>query len=476
VNKQMNIQVKKLLIAIVGLLAACSHGPKNYTVEQKPVAYSLRAYETQTLENGLKIIWVRDPKLPIVSMALSVRSGGAIDPKGKEGLADLTAQLLDKGTPGKSAMAIAEQLEQRADSFGASADADATFVGIRGLSFHDEDSLKDFYELVVEPSFPAPEVDRQRQLTLARLNRLVDRPGDFADKIYQKFIFGDHPYFHDGYGTPSGVARISRDDVVKFHAANYTPERSTLAVVGQFDDAFKKAVVKTFSNWKMSKVKLEPLPAPAMIQGMKILEVEKPGLQQTEIRMGYVGVKRNIADHLALKLANSLLGDPAFFNAKLFSEIRIKRGLTYSIRSMFDQRAEPGPFVISTFTRNDKVYEMVDEVVKVLKNFREKGVTQAEVDAAKSGLSGRFPRMVETGDDLAHQLLLLDLYGVSADYLKNFQHDIERVTAKDVNDAIQAHIQPDNLKIVVFGPDLNKGMEELKKFAPTQVQSYKSSL
>lgn len=466
--------MKGLVLVAVAFLVSCSTAKKDSTPPTASTA--ILDYQTQILENGLRIIWVRDAKLPIVSLAMAIRGGGSHDPKGKEGLADMTAKLLDKGIPGKNAITIAEELEQRADSFGASVDSDATFVGIRGLSFHSEDTLKDFYQLVIKPTFPAAELERQRKVTLARLARVVDRPSDFTEMVFQKYIYGDHPYFHDGVGTTKGVKRISRADVQAFHSKHYAPGNTTMVVVGKFDNQFKELVVKTFLNWQAPKAPLAKVPPPPRTPGMQILEVEKPGLQQTEVRMGHLGVRRNIPDHLALKVANSILGDSGFFGARLFSEIRIKRGLTYSVRSHFDQRLEEGPFVISTFTRNDKIYEMVDELLNVVKTFRDKGVTQTEVDAAKSGLIGRFPRMVETGDDLAHQLLILDLYGISYDYLKNFERDMANVTVADVNAAIQKHFQPDNLKIVVFGPVLNKDMELLKKLAPVQVQSYKQSL
>ncbi len=436
----------------------------------------MREFETQTLENGLKIIWVKDDKLPIVSLAMAIRSGGTYDPKGKEGLAEMTAALLNKGIPGKNATAIADRLEQRADAFAADVDADATFAGIRGLSFHNLDSLKDYYELVVNPTFPKEELERNRKLTLARLNRLADQPGAFASIVYGKVIFGEHPYAHDGIGTPEGVNRIKREDVVAFHKNYYSPDRATLAVVGQFTDEYKKAVVDTFSAWEKSGVKEQQIAEPTQSPGFRVVEVEKPEMQQTEIRIGHLGVKRNIPDHIPLKVATAILGDASSFSSRLWNEIRVKRGLTYGVHAIFDQRVEPGAFEISTFTRNDKIHEMVNELLKVFKDFHDNGVTAAEVEQAKAGLKARFPHMVETGDDVARQLLILDLNGVPFDYLKTFQQEIEKVTPAQVNEAIQKHFHPENLKIVVFGPQGNKGMESLRDFGPVSVEDYKKAL
>jgi zinc protease len=408
-------------------------------------------------------------------MITAIRSGGSFDPKGREGLASLTAALLDKGTKGRNALAIADTLEQRADTFGASADADATYVAIRGLSFHRDESLHDLYDLLVHSTFPNAEVERQRKITLARLDRLRDRPSEFASLVYNKYLFGDHPYAHDGVGTMKSVKRIRRDDVVNFHKRFYSPDRATLAVVGQFDDAFKKNVINTFSQWSKSGVGAVSIAPPHVAPGFRILEVVKPEMQQTEIRMGHLGVKRNIPDHIALKVANTIFGESSF-SSRLWDEIRLKRALTYGVGAFFDQRIEPGEFEISTFTRNDKIHEMVEQLLVTLHDFREKGVTPLEVSNAKAMLKARFPHILETGDDLARQLLILDLNGVSFDYLKTFQQEIDKVTTAQVNEAIVKHYHPENLKIVVFGPEGNKEMESLKDFGPVKVESFKDAL
>jgi zinc protease len=463
-------------LIIVFLASACSHmGTSTTDVEAAPSTYHLRDYQVQNLDNGLKVIWIKDDRLPVVSVIAAIRAGGSFDPKGKEGVAGMTASLLVKGLPGKNAIAIAEMLEQRADSFFASVDADVTYVGIRGLSFHENESLKDLYDLMMHPTFPLAELERDRKIALAGLEMLRDRPSEYASLIYNKFIFGNHPYAHDGSGTMASVKAIKRDDIVNFHKRFYSPDRTTLVVVGQFDDAYKQNVIKTFSVWKKSGENLKPIPAPHEAPGFAILEVVKPEMQQTEIRMGHLGVKRNIPDHLALKVANTIFGE-ASFSSRLWDEIRQKRGLTYGVGSHFDQRVEPGEFEISTFTRNDKIYEMVERLLATLHDFREKGVTPSEVENAKAMLKARFPHLLETGDDLARQLLVLDLNGVPFDYLNTFQQEIDKVTTAQVNQAIVKHYHPENLKILVYGPSGNKGMESLKDFGPVRVENYKEAL
>jgi zinc protease len=188
--------------------------------------------------------------------------------------------------------------------------------------------------------------------------------------------------------------------------------------------------------------------------------------------MGHLGVKRNISDHIALKVANTIFGESSF-SSRLWDEIRQKRGLTYGVGSYFDQRLEPGAFEIYTFTRNDKVHEMVERLLATLHEFRDKGVTQAEVENAKSMLKSRFPHLVETGADLAHQLLFLDLNGVPFDYLKTFQQEIDKITTAQVNEAIVKHYHPENLKVMVFGPENHDGMKSLKDFGPVKVENFK---
>ena len=169
----------------------------------------------------------------------------------------------------------------------------------------------------------------------------------------------------------------------------------------------------------------------------------------SHLLFGHLGISRKDPDYLKLRVANTILG--AGFIGRLFTEIRAKRGLTYSIYSYFDSREVPGPFVISTFTRPDKISEMIRETLKVYSDFS-KGVSESEVKDAVAYLKGSFPQIIETSDDLARQLLILYRYGIDPDYLKDYMNNVSKIDHKELNAIMSKHFHPDKVTVVVTGP------------------------
>ncbi|NCN41088.1 insulinase family protein [bacterium] len=427
------------------------------------------AHKVEDLENGMKILWIEDGKIPYFSMKLMLPTGSASDPDGLEGAAHLTASLLDKGTRNRTAIQISNDLELLGLSFGASADEDYTMVGIGGLSIHSEKSIQEMFDLLTNADFKPSEVNRQLALTVAQVQKMFDNPKAVASVAFEKTLYDNHPYAKLGSGNRTSLKKIKRSDLVGFYESAYQPKGAVLAVVGKFGEEQKSLIRKLYSSWKPSQAKeltlSSPQPRPA-----EIVYVEKPGLKQAEIRFGHLGISRNDPDYLQLRVANTILG--ASFIGKLFTEIRAKRGLTYSIYSYFDSREVQGPFVIATFTRLDKITEMVREVGKVYSDFTS-GVSESEVKDAVAYLKGSFPQIIETGDDLANQLLILYRYGIDPNYLADFMSDVSKVTHKELNGVIKKHFRPSDLSVVIYGPPGGEiGLEafgKVKKIKPNSL-------
>lgn len=447
------------LFVMVFLFAGCQM--LNKSSRFKPMSYV-----QNDLENGMKILWIEDDKLPYFSMKLFLPHGAAHDPQGKSGLAQLTAGLLDKGTKSRSATQIASELEQLGLSFGASSSEDSTLVGIEGLSIHSEKAISEFYDLLTNSNFSQSEIKRQINLTSAQIKKVFDNPKAVASLAFEKSLYQDHPYGLMTSGTESSLKRIQRKDILNFYNSVYQPQGATLAVVGKFGELERKKIKDLFSRWSGSGKALPSITEPKKVEA-QIIFVEKSGLKQAEIRMGHLGIPRNHPDYLKLRVTNTILGES--FIGRLFSEIREKRGLTYSIYSYFDTREKTGPFVISTFTRLDKIPEMIEETKKVLVDFTQ-GVSASDVKDAVAYLKGTFPQVIETGDDLARQLLILYRYGVDPAYLAEFMNEVDKVSNSDVNEMLKKHFHPDNLVILVYGPPGSQvGLEKfgkVKKMTP----------
>ncbi|HMN68866.1 MAG TPA: pitrilysin family protein, partial [Bdellovibrionales bacterium] len=362
---------------------------------------------------------------------------------------------------------------QIGSDFSVGVEPDYTTIGISSLSFNRDQMLKEFTEILTTPTFPSAEIQRQRALALAGLAKLADRPEQFSEYLFPTFMFGKHPYGHEASGTPRSIKAFTREDIVKFYAEKFTPSNSVLAIVGQYDDAWKKKVVEELSKWKGPAVTPPKFPDFPAWKGTELLLVDRTDLNQAQIQIGFKGVPRNIPEYMEMRAALKILGES--FGSRLFEEIREKRGLTYHIRAWFDPRLTPGPMGIYTFTRTDKIGETVEETLRIYRDFVANGVTQDEVRDVKALMRGQFPRTFETPESLAQQLLLLDLYGVSPTYLTNYLKNLDAMTRESINAGIRKYFDPTNLKILVYAPR-DKAEPTLRKLGKVEVRGYKEFL
>jgi len=423
--------------------------------------FKMRPVEEKTLANGLKILYIKDTTLPRVSFQMMVLSGSSQDPMGSEGLAEMTLSLLEQGTAKKSALQVADDFAQLGSSFGESASSDYVMMTTAGLSEFKEKLLALYSDVVLSPAFAASEVERKRSQVLAELVQMQDQPSEYAGLLFDRELFGKHPYANPSVGTIDGVKSLSRSQIIKNYFANYRPNNAMLAVAGNFDSKFQELVEKTFSKWASAPVIKNQFEKPAPASQMEVKLFTKPGLQQTQIRIGQLGISRADPDFLKLRMANVILGGA--FASRLNQKVRDDLGLTYSISSHFDARAGTGSFEISTFARNEKVSEALKNTLQVAKQFSSGDVTESELNASKALLVGQFPAAIETVDRLAFNLLALRLYGVPDSYLVNFFDNVNSVRLRDLNETIRKHIKVDQMKIVVFA-DEKAVQDQLKDY------------
>lgn len=419
----------------------------------------------KTLDNGLKIIVVENHEQPVVSMRLLVKSGTASDGKGKAGLANLTADLLRKGTATRDATKISEEIDFVGGNLGARAELDATNVTSEVLTKHFDVGLTLLTDIVLNPTFAESEIDRLRKQTLAGLMAQKDDGGTIADIQYSQFLFGEHPYGQPSSGTVESVSDITRDDIVNFWKTNFIPENSVLFVAGDVTaaDVFTK-VTAQLGGWPKGNLpKADPAPAPK-INGTRVVLINKGDATQANVKVGHLGIDRYNPDIYAVRVMNYILGGGGF-RSRLMSDIRDKRGLTYGISSQFSFDRYPGDFTVTVATRTDSTAPAIAATIEHLKQIRQTDVTAEELKETISFYSGYFPRQFETPDQVANQLSIVELYGLDKDYLSKYIDNIAAVTVPAVRAAAEKYIDPNNLLIVVVGKadDLR---EKLKQFGP----------
>lgn len=439
--------------------------PKGYQ-SKGAGTFQLQPYKEVVLQNGLKIIFIRDTTLPRISLTMMFKTGSMQEAASLAGLNSLTAYLLEQGTTKRSAMQIADEFGQLGTSLDVTPGYDITTVYSDSLSTQADALLEVFTDVTLNPAFKDPEINRIRSQMVAGLQKKIDNPSAYADSQMDQFLFGNHPYGRDVNGTPEGLRAARKQEVIRHYLTFYRPNNASLAVVGKFGDDFEAKVQTAFSGWARRTIPPTKVEAAPALEGVKVKLIVKRGLQQTQIRIAELGIARTHEDFLRLRLANEVLGGG--FASRLNQKVRDDLGLTYSIYSNFDARKDRGSFDISTFTKNETAGKTLDETLAVLTSYLQTDVAESEIAASRNQLIGQFPRAIETADRFAYNLLALDFYGVPVDYLTNYNKNVTAIGAKDAQAAVRKALSANNVKVLVFGDE--KILPQFEKYKPEIVR------
>ena len=417
-----------------------------------PTPVTMPATTERTLPNGLRLLVVSQPKLPLLDAVLLLRHGSEADPIGQEGLAALTAALLREGTATRTSAEIAEQTAFLGIRLGSGASLEQTTISLHTPTAVLDSAFALMADVVRAPTFPEAEFARVRNETLTGLLQLRDRAPAIADRAFAALLYGEaHPYGRPSSGTETSVQSIAREDVQRFWRTWYRPNAATLIIVGDItvEDAERRARA-LFGSWERA-----PLPtlatatadAPAT-SATEITLIDKPGAPQSSFRLGSIGVPRSTPDYHALMVLNTALGGS--FTSRLNANLRETKGYTYGAGSSFAMRRDAGPFTARAEIVAEKSDSALLEFMKELRAIREP-LPEAELEKAKQYLILGFAERFETTGDVASQLAPLVTYDLPLDTWSGFQRGVERVTAADVQRVATRYLDPAALRIVIVG-------------------------
>ncbi len=429
----------------------------------------LPPYQKSSLGNDLTLLVMENKKLPLVNFRLVIKAGSVYDPVGKEGLANLTATLIRKGTKAKSFEQISEEIEFVGGSLNSGASPDYAFISGEFLSKDVDLALHLLSDILLNSVFSQEEFEREKELTLAGLQEEKDDPSTIATKAFYQFLFEKNPYSHPVDGTETSLKNITREDVVNFYKKYFVPQYSILTLVGDFSSqTVKQKVENALAGWQKSNSNVVKISPPAKFKGRKLLIVEKPDVTQTQIRIGNISVPRNNPDYFPVVVANTILGGG--FSSRLVNEIRVNQGLTYGVSSRFNMFKETGAYVISTFTKNKTTRKTIDVALAEVKKFREKGVSSDELAGAKNYLKGLFPSRLQTPEALASQISDIEFYNLDSKYVDTYMQKIDAVTLDDIKRVANKYFDyQDVVFVVVTNPkETKKDLEGLGKIEMTK--------
>jgi zinc protease len=441
-------------LLMLGLCASAHAQTRTWPSERPPQPLAERSvkfppYAVKTLANGLQVIAVSHHEQPAVSLRLLVRAGAAQDPDDKPGVAALLASLLDQGTTSRSAEQIANSIDSIGGALGTGAGTDLSFVNAIVM----KDSLTFGLDLVADiaqhPAFATDEIERQRQQSLSGMRVSYEDPEFLANVVFDRLVYGPHPYGRPQNGSPETLTALTRDDLVAFHRRWFGANNAILAIVGDVsaEEAFAGAE-RAFGKWAQVNAQaakpVEP-PPPAR----RVVVIDKPGAVQTEIRVGNIGIPRKSDDFMALDLAAKVLGGEGA--NRLHRVLRSERGLTYGAEADFNALKQSGDIVAKTNTRSETTGEtlrlMVDEVWRLLRD----RVGERELEGAQEYLTGSFPLTIETPSQIALQILNAVFFGLDMSELQTYRERVSAVTVEDVQRVARSYLHPDRLTIVLVG-------------------------
>ncbi|MFQ5768591.1 MAG: M16 family metallopeptidase, partial [Acidobacteriota bacterium] len=398
----------------------------------KAAPHPLPPHERVTLKNGLGLVLVPDHRLPVMALSLMIRSGAALDGAGAEGLASLTASLLNQGSKRRNARELAEAVDDLGASYSATAGWDSTSITLQGLSTDAGAMLDLLSELALEPAFPPQEFQLMRRRRLHRLARSMDSPAVVADWTLMAHLFHGHPYGFPRAGTGRSLARLPHPSVEQFHLQHYVPNDSLLAVAGDFEmEPTLGRIRQAFGSWSGKAPSPAAPPSPVAPESPQVILVHEGDLTQAQVRWGHGAPHRAHSSHDAAGLMNDPLGGGGF-SSRLMQRIRSQKGLTYGISSGFDARALAGCFRVSTFTPHASVVEVLSDMETIISQYRQSGPEAEELDAARDRLTGGYPLQFETASQVAGHLLEMELYGLPEEDLRSYPLRLASVSREEI--------------------------------------------
>ncbi len=432
----------------------------------EPRAFKMPTVEEYQLPNGMNVQLVPDRRTPFVTFGMGIKSGSALEPREKRGLADVTAGMISEGTKTRTSKQIAEEVDFIGGGLSAGSDPDFTLISGSSLSQYKDRLFAVLADVVLNPIFPEDELKLQKtNITQGIINRRSD-PGFLGDERFAKVVYGEHPY-SVSLPTPENIAAIKREDVVNWHKQHFLPNETYLVVVGDFKVPEMKALIdKAFETWKPGRLNELAEGQLPKLTGQRIYLVDRPGSVQSTIKVGNLGIKRTDPDYFPVLVANQILGGGG--NARLFLNLREQKGYTYGAYSHFSPHRDAGTFAAEADVRSEVTGPALKELLAELGKMRDGEVSDKELRESKSYIVGSYQLGLETQGSIAQRLLDAKLFGLPKDYLEKYSQNVMAVTVADVHRVARSHMDLDNITITVVG-DAAKVKNDLTPFAPIEL-------
>jgi zinc protease len=397
-----------------------------------------------------KIYVEQSEALPLVSIAVAIRSGAASDPIGKEGLTRAMVRMLRRGCRGLSS----HEIEEKIDALGAefSADVSPSVITLHAdvISRSLEPLVDLVAKMIAEPTFDEVELGRLLRETEGEIVELYDNDRALATRHFRRLVFGDHPYGRRLGGTIPSVRGLKRQDVTDHYRRHFVQSNFSIAFAGDVSEAraasLSKRLVAGLTHGQPTEDTIRP---PESARGRRLCFVDKPERTQTQILVGELGSHPKDPDHIALHVATTIFGGT--FTSRMMRAIRSERGWSYGAYARLPYDRERDAFSMWTFPAAKDAAACIALELELMKAWQEKGILPRELAFAKRYLVRSHAFDVDTPQKRVHQRLDIDLFDLPADYHAKYVEHVQAVTLDEANDAVRRRISNENLVVSLVG-------------------------
>lgn len=397
---------------------------------------------------GIRAWLVQEPSIPFAALEIRIRGGANLDLPGKRGAINLMVALLEEGAADMDARAFQQAREALAADFGFDVYDDAVSISARFLTENRDQAIDLLRQALVQPRFDQDAIDRVRAQVLSIIDSDALDPDRIAGDVLFDMAYGEHPYGSDINGTAETVTGLTRDDIVTAQRISLTRDRIFVGAVGDITPEALGTLLDTLLGDLPPEGPPLPDEAPyALPGGVTVVDFDTP---QSVALFAQTGIERDDEDFFAAHILNHILGGGGF-ESRLMQEVREKRGLTYGIGTYLVPKDLSATILGSVASSNATVAQAIDVIRDEWARMASQGVTQAELDAAKTYITGEYPLRFSGNAPIAEILVGMQMIGLPPDYVVNRDDYINAVTLEDLNRVAAELLDPEGLHFVVVG-------------------------
>lgn len=403
--------------------------------------------------NGMKVIGTEDKEIPVVSLQLTIEGGHRLEalfPE-KAGIASLTSAMLNESTENYSKKEFEDELERLGGYIYVGSGDENTSIYMEVLKKNLNPALKLVEEKLFRPKFDDEEFTRVKKSRLENFNEDKTKPATIASKVFRKLVYPDGDIMQiASSGTPESVNYISLEDIKEFYKKYYTPKHAYLVISGDITEGEIISKLDFLENWTGESIEFPKAPAPQKPEKTKIFLVDKTDAAQSQIRIGYLGMKYDAdGEYYKSTLMNYPLGGA--FNSRINLNLREDKGYTYGARSYFSGSKYPGTFAASAGVRANVTDSAVAEFMKEITNYYEDGITEDELEFMRASIGQREALKYETGRQKAGFVRRILMYDLEKDYVDRQNEILENITTDEINGLAKKHLDPSKMAVLVVG-------------------------